>query len=130
MFAEIAEKNDHKKFYEQFGKRLKLGIHDDSTNKMKIGDLLKFNTSKSGDEQISLKEYVDRRKEGQKDIDCIAVESIAVVSSFLRSGKMLHKKGLEILSMVDAVDECAVQQLKEFDRKKLNSTKGGGILSG
>merc|ERR1719487_1728365 len=61
MFAEIAEKkDDYKKFYEQFGKCLKLGVHEDSTNRTKVAELLRFNTSKSGDEQISLKEYVDR----------------------------------------------------------------------
>merc|ERR1711968_178286 len=69
MFTEITEKkDDYKKFYEQFSKNLKLGIHEDSTNRTKIAELLRFNTSKSGDEQISLKEYVDRMKEGQNDI--------------------------------------------------------------
>eukprot|EP00411_Alexandrium_monilatum_P056532 CAMPEP_0175425314 /NCGR_PEP_ID=MMETSP0095-20121207/49236_1 /TAXON_ID=311494 /ORGANISM="Alexandrium monilatum, Strain CCMP3105" /LENGTH=126 /DNA_ID=CAMNT_0016724643 /DNA_START=12 /DNA_END=388 /DNA_ORIENTATION=+ len=69
MFAEIAEKkDDYKKFYEQFGKCLKLGVHEDSTNRTKVAELLRFHTSKSGDEQISLKEYVDRMKEGQNDI--------------------------------------------------------------
>merc|ERR1711959_816601 len=61
MFAEIAEKkDDYKKFYEQFGKNLKLGIHEDSTNRAKLADLLRYQTSKSGDESISLKEYCDR----------------------------------------------------------------------
>ena len=50
-------------FYEQFGKCLKLGIHEDSTNRTQIPELLRFSTSKSGDEQINLKEYVDRIKE-------------------------------------------------------------------
>merc|ERR1712072_609705 len=63
---DIAEKkDDYKKFYEQFSKNIKLGIHEDSTNRTKVAELLRFNTSKSGDEQISLKEYVDRMKEGQ-----------------------------------------------------------------
>merc|ERR1711966_15913 len=127
MFTEISEKkDDYKKFYEQFSKNLKLGIHEDSTNRTKIAELMRFNTSKSGDEQISLKEYVDRMKEGQNDIYYITGESIAQVSSspFLES---LRKKGLEVLYMVDAVDEYAVQQLKEFDGKKLKSTTKEGL---
>merc|ERR1712110_780436 len=55
-------------FYEQFGKCLKLGVHEDSTNRTKVAELMRYQTSKSGDEQISFKEYVDRMKEGQNDI--------------------------------------------------------------
>merc|ERR1711957_164702 len=127
MFTEIAEKkDDYKKCYEQFGKCLKLGVQEDSTNRTKLAELLRFNTSKSGDEQISLKEYVDRMKEGQNDIYYITGESIAAVSSspFLES---LRKKGLEVLYMVDPIDEYAVQQLKEFDGKKLKSTTKEGL---
>merc|ERR1712178_310446 len=127
MFAEIAEKKDgYKKFYEQFGKCLKLGIHEDSTNRAKIAELLRYQTSKSGDESISLKEYVDRMKEGQNDIYYITGESVAQVSSspFLEN---LRKKGLEVLYMVDPVDEYAVQQLMEFEGKKLKSTTKEGL---
>ena len=66
MFAEIAEKkDDYKKFYEQFGKCIKLGVHEDSTNRVKVAELLRYQTSKSVDESISFKEYVDRMKDGQ-----------------------------------------------------------------
>merc|ERR1712174_109005 len=127
MFAEIAEKkDDYKKFYEQFSKNIKLGIHEDSTNRAKVAELIRYHTSKSGDEQISLKEYVDRMKEGQSDIYYITGESIAAVSSspFIEA---LRKKGLEVLYMVDPVDEYAVQQLKEFDGKKLKSVTKEGL---
>merc|ERR1712195_172402 len=127
MFAEISEKkDDYKKFYEAFSKNLKLGIHEDSTNRIKIAELLRYQTSKSGDEQISLKEYVDRMKEGQNDIFYITGESIAAVSSspFLET---LRKKGFEVFYMVDPIDEYAVQQLKEFDGKKLKSTTKEGL---
>merc|ERR1711861_14635 len=127
MFSEIAEKkDDYKKFYEQFSKNIKLGIHEDSTNRAKIADLLRFQTSKSGDEFISLKEYVDRMKEGQNDIYYITGESVAAVSSspFIEA---LRKRGLEVLYMVDPIDEYAVQQLKEFDGKKLKSVTKEGL---
>merc|ERR1712195_305086 len=127
MFAEISEKkDDYKKFYEQFSKNIKLGIHEDSTNRMKVAELLRYHTSKSGEEQISFKEYIDRMKEGQNDIYYITGDSIAAVSSspFLET---LRKKGLEVLYMVDPVDEYAVQQLKEFDGKKLKSTTKEGL---
>merc|ERR1712161_126819 len=120
MFSEIAEKkDDYKKFYEQFGKCIKLGVHEDSTNRTKVAELLRFHTSKSGEEQISM-------KEGQQDIYYITGESIVAVSSspFLET---LRKKGLEVLYMVDPVDEYAVQQLKEFDGKKLKSTTKEGL---
>merc|ERR1719473_1341925 len=127
MFAEIAEKNDdYKKFYEQFSKNLKLGVHEDSTNRMKIAELLRYQTSKSGDDVISLKEYVDRMKEGQSDIYYITGESVASVdaSPFIET---LKKKGLEVLYMVDPIDEYCVQQLKEFDGKKLVSVTKEGL---
>ena len=97
--ASATRKDDYKKFYEAFGKCLKLGVHEDSTNRTKIAELLRFHTSKSGDEQISLKEYVDRMKEGQNDIFYITGESVAAVSSspFLET---LRKKGIEVLYMV------------------------------
>merc|ERR1712187_694807 len=112
MFAEIAEKkDDYKKFYEQFGKNLKLGVHEDTTNRAKLADLLRFQTSKSGDDVVSLREYCDRMKEGQKDIFYVTGESVAQVSAspFIET---LKKKGYEVLYMVDPIDEYCVQQLK------------------
>ena len=105
---------------------LEAGRALDSTNRTKVAELLRFNTSKSGDEQISLKEYVDCMKEGQNDIYYITGESITQVSSspFLET---LRKKGLEVLCMVDPVDEYCVQQLKEFDGKEFKSTTKEGL---
>merc|ERR1712178_524868 len=127
MFAEIAEnQEDYKKFYEQYSKNLKLGIHEDTTNRKKLADLLRFHTSKSGEDLISLKDYVARMKEGQKDIYYITGESRAAVaqSPFIES---LRKKGFEILYLVDPIDEYMVQQMKDYDDKKLKSVTKEGL---
>ena len=69
LFDDICEdKDNYKKFYEQFGKNLKLGIHEDSTNRKKLAGFLRYYSSQSGDELTSLKDYVSRMKENQKDI--------------------------------------------------------------
>merc|ERR1711982_67786 len=112
--------------YEQFSKNLKLGIHENSANRTKIADLLRFHTSKSGEDQISLKEYIARQKEGQKGIYYITGESKAAVaaSPFLEG---LKSRGYEVLYLVDPIDEYMVQQMKEYDGKKLVSCTKEGL---
>jgi molecular chaperone HtpG len=127
MFAEIAEnQEDYKKFYEQFSKNLKLGIHEDTTNRKKLADLLRFHTSKSGEDQISFKEYIARMKEGQKEIYYITGESRQAVaqSPFIES---LKKKGYEVLYLVDPIDEYMVQQMKDYEDHKLKSVTKEGL---
>jgi len=127
LFDELAEDKDaFKKFYEQFGKNLKLGIHEDSTNRKKLAGLLRFYTSASGDEPCGLEDYVSRMKENQKDIYYITGENREVVaaSAFV---ERLKKRGFECVYMTEPIDEYVVQQLKEFDGKNLVSVTKEGL---
>mgnify|MGYP001168148517 CR=1 FL=1 len=119
LFNEIKEnKEDFDKFYEQFGKNIKLGIHEDSSNRDKLSELLMFQSTKSGDNMVSFKDYIAKMQESQEKIYYITGESKTSVenSPFLEKCKK-HK--YEVLYMVDPIDEYCLQQLKEVDGKQL-----------
>jgi molecular chaperone HtpG len=120
------DEESYKKFYEQFSKNLKLGIHEDSVNRNKLADLLRFSTSSSGDDISSLKDYVTRMKESQNDIYFITGENKDQVSSSSFVERLV-KKGYEVLYMTEPIDEYCVQQLKEYDGKKLVSVTKEGL---
>ena len=121
LFKELSEDDDASKyqtFYEHFSKNLKLGIHEDETNRAKLIDLLRYKTSTSGEDITSLKDYVGRMKENQPGIYFLTGESIQAVRSspFL---EQLESRGYEVVFMTDPIDEYSVQQIKEYEGKKL-----------
>ncbi|CAG9858613.1 unnamed protein product [Phyllotreta striolata] len=127
LFEELTEDKDgFKKFYEQFSKNIKLGIHEDSQNRAKLADLLRYHTSASGDEACSMKDYVSRMKENQKHIYYITGENKEQVahSAFVERVK---KRGFEVVYMTEPIDEYVVQQLKEYDGKSLVSVTKEGL---
>merc|ERR1712157_98594 len=127
MFNEIAENEEnYKKFYEQFSKNLKLGIHEDNKNRKRLAELLRYPSTKSGADMTSLKEYINRMKDKQEVIYYITGENKTTLqnSPFLET---LKKRDLEVLFMCDAIDEHAIQQLKEYEGKKLMDVSKEGL---
>jgi len=127
LISEIAEdKEQMNKFYEQFGKNLKLGIHEDSTNRKKLASFLRYHSSQSGEDMTTLGDYVTRMKENQKDIYYITGESKDQVSNSAFVERV-SKRGFEVLYMVEPIDEYCVQQLKEYEGKTLVSITKEGL---
>jgi molecular chaperone HtpG len=127
LFSDLSEdKEKYKKFYEQFSKNLKLGIHEDSQNRKKLAELLRYHTSATGEDACSLKDYVSRMKENQNAIYYITGESREAVahSAFV---ERVTKRGFEVIYMVEPIDEYCAQQLKEYDGKTLTSVTKEGL---
>ncbi|CAL4114508.1 unnamed protein product [Meganyctiphanes norvegica] len=129
LFQELVDDNDkelYKKFYDNFSKNIKLGIHEDSTNRKKLADYLRYYTSATGDEMCPLKDYVSRMKPNQNQIYYITGENREQVdtSSFVEKVK---QRGYEVIYMCDPIDEYSIMQLKEYDGKQLVSVTKEGL---
>ena len=124
------KKAPYLRFWEEFGKSLKLGVIEDNSNRSKLLKLMRYKTSKSGEDGWrSLEEYVSDMKEWQENIYYIAGESMESVSNSPFMEK-LRKKDVEVLYLVDPIDEYAVQHMSEFDGKRLMSVNKEGLKFG
>ncbi len=113
-------------FYTEFGQVLKEGIYLDWENKDKIAELVRYQTTKSGEKRISLKDYVANMKEGQKEIYYLTGENLStLINSPLI--EQLKERDYEVLLMTDPVDEFVVQSLSEYDEKPLKSAEKGDL---
>jgi len=118
--AKIAANEKYEKFWKSFGKAIKLGIIEDASNRTRLAKLLRFYTSQSPDKLVSLEQYVERMKEGQKSIYYVAGESQEALekSPFLEK---LLLKGFEVIYFTDPIDEYTMQNLTEFDEFKFSN---------
>merc|ERR1712038_1541024 len=111
----------YSKFWEEFGKSIKMGILQDRKNKSKLAKLLRFPSSKTEDDKpISLESYVERMQDDQKKIYYITGETLDIVKTCPAIEKLL-KLDYEVLYMADPIDEYVLQSLTEFDGISLQS---------
>merc|ERR1719463_748529 len=120
------EDSKYVKFWKSFGKYIKMGLIEDAANRTRLAKLLRYATSKSGDKEISLEDYVANMKEDQKNIYYISGED---KESLLKSPSVekLLSKDIEIIFMTDSVDEYTVQHLTEYEGKRLINASREGL---
>merc|ERR1719305_191230 len=124
--GEDGEVSKYETFWKAFGKYIKMGLIEDAANRTRLAKLLRYATSKSGDKEISLEEYVANMKDDQKNIYYISGDD---KESLLKSPscEKLLAKDIEIIFMTDSVDEYTVQHLTEFEGKRLINASREGL---
>merc|ERR1719443_885835 len=124
--GEDGEVSKYETFWKAFGKYIKMGLIEDAANRTRLAKLLRYATSKSGDKEVSLEDYVANMKEDQKNIYYISGED---KESLLKSPSVekLLSKDIEIIFMTDSVDEYTVQHLTEFEGKRLINASREGL---
>ncbi|XP_022962621.1 endoplasmin homolog [Cucurbita moschata] len=123
------KKGQYSRFWNEFGKSIKLGIIEDATNRNRLAKLLRFESSKSDGKLISLDQYISRMKSGQKDIFYITGSSKEQLekSPFL---ERLKKKNYEVIFFTDPVDEYLMQYLMDYEDKKFQNVSKEGLKLG
>jgi len=114
------EEDKYEVFWNNFGKNIKLGVIEDSSNRMKLAKLLRFHTTYDDEELTSLDEYISRMKDDQDTILYLPGDS---KSAILKSPilKKYVKEGYEVLILSDPIDEFTVQHLSEYEKRKVKS---------
>ncbi|MFZ2161576.1 MAG: molecular chaperone HtpG [Sideroxyarcus sp.] len=130
LLSDLAENDKEKfaKFWGEFGQVLKEGVGEDFANKDKIAALLRFATTKAdtAEQIVSLKEYIERMKDGQEKIYYVTADSFNAAKNSPHL-EVFRKKGIEVLLLSDRVDEWVVSNLPEFEGKQLVSVAKGGL---
>eukprot|EP01060_Flectonema_neradi_P016941 TRINITY_DN235_c1_g2_i1.p1 TRINITY_DN235_c1_g2~~TRINITY_DN235_c1_g2_i1.p1 ORF type:complete len:662 (+),score=92.42 TRINITY_DN235_c1_g2_i1:89-1987(+) len=120
LFEEISQnKKDYDRFYSQYGRYIKLGLHEDTSNRGKLADLVRYNSTKFKTELTSLSEYVERMEPGQEFIYYAMGDSMEVVEKSLLL-QHIENPDHEVLIMTDPIDEYVMQQVKEYNGKKFH----------
>ncbi|KAJ9165958.1 hypothetical protein P3X46_020768 [Hevea brasiliensis] len=123
------KKGQYAKFWNEFGKSIKLGIIEDAANRNRLAKLLRFESTKSDGKLTSLDQYISRMKPGQKDIFYITGPNKEQLekSPFL---ERLKKKGYEVIFFMDPVDEYLMQYLMDYEDKKFQNVSKEGLKLG
>ncbi len=124
------EEDKYAEFYAEFGNCLKEGVIEDAKNKEAIAALLRFSSTESDEQAVTLNQYIARMKEGQDTIYYITADNLAAAKNSPHL-EIFRKKGIEVLLMHDRIDEWLVGHLDKFDGKELKSIAKGELdLSG
>eukprot|EP00557_Chaetoceros_sp_GSL56_P005699 CAMPEP_0176499496 /NCGR_PEP_ID=MMETSP0200_2-20121128/12958_1 /TAXON_ID=947934 /ORGANISM="Chaetoceros sp., Strain GSL56" /LENGTH=765 /DNA_ID=CAMNT_0017897919 /DNA_START=60 /DNA_END=2357 /DNA_ORIENTATION=- len=128
MFRELAEDEDSSKyimFWNNFGKYLKVGVIEDDKNKSELVPLLRFFSSKSGEEYTSFDKYIEGMPEGQKSIYYVTGEGRknAMLQPVIEK---LTSRGYEVLLMTEPLDEITIEAIRDYkDFRIVDATKEG-----
>merc|ERR1712091_594339 len=120
------EESTWAKFYKEFNKNLKMGCYEDDSNRSKISKLLRFQSTKSEDKDISLDKYLDRMQESQESIYYMSGDSMEVMKKS-PSLQVFTKKDIEVLLLSDHLDEPCIQKLADYEGKKFVSVQKADV---
>ena len=123
------ERPEYEKFWNEFGKSIKIGIYSGmmtgENNADKLKDLVLFYSARQG-RLVTLKEYVEAMKDGQQKI-YYAVGKDKESIDALPQTELLKDRDLDVLYLFDPVDEFAIEALHEYDGKSFHSVSRGDL---